>query len=339
MSLNFEVGLYIKNRIDELISKYNADKKTHENAYKAKLGILTRETYSKWERAKKINQLNTDYVSTLQKLKKSHAQSVSTINSFKVNPITIKRKRALLIGINDYIGEDNDLAGCVNDVTNVKTKLLTLGYSDTNIKTILDAEATSKNILESLTNLLTTSVSGDLLFFQYSGHGSYQTDKNLDEFNTNNDQDIACVDGKNISDDFLKRIIVKNLKPGVTLFAMFDCCYSGSALDLRYQYMDTLNNNGYVENMKELETNGNVIMISGCTDMQTSADSYINEQSQGAMTWSFLKSLNDASNDITWRQLITNMRNKIISISTTKKVQTPQISSGKIMTLDAKIFI
>jgi hypothetical protein len=28
-------------------------------------------------------------------------------------------KRALLVGINDYPGTQNDLQGCVNDITNV----------------------------------------------------------------------------------------------------------------------------------------------------------------------------------------------------------------------------
>jgi hypothetical protein len=158
----------------------------------------------------------------------------------------------------------------------------------------------------------------------------------LDEFNTNCDQDIIGVDLTTISDDILKSTIVKNLKPNVTLIALVDCCYSGSVLDLRYQYMDSLNNDKYIENMNELETSGNVIMISGCTDMQTSADAYINNIDQGAMTWSFLKSLNDAANNITWRQLIVNMRK---NLKDKNFIQIPQISSGNIMELDSKVFI
>jgi hypothetical protein len=338
MSLNFEVESYKKNRIKELTTKYNNNKTTYNNSYRLSYNKILISNEKTLMKNIKINNLKIQYNETIKKMTVEYNDSISKINLFKVNPISIQnraKRRALLVGINNYSGT-NKLEGCKNDVLNIKNKLLTLGYNDNNIKTILDASANANNILDSLTNLLTTSVSGDLLIFHYSGHGSYEIDKNLDEFNTNCDQDIIGVDLKNISDDILKSTIVKNLKPNVTLIALFDCCYSGSVLDLRYQYMDTLNNNNYVENMNELETSGSVIMISGCTDIQTSADATINDMRQGAMTWSFLKSLNDASNNITWRQLIVNMRN---SLKSKKFSQIPQISSGNIMELDAKVFI
>jgi len=338
MSLNFEVESYKKNRIKELTTKYNNNKTTYNNSYRLSYNKILISNEKTLLKNIKINNLKIQYNETIKKMTVEYNDSISKINLFKVNPINIQnraKRRALLVGINNYSGS-NKLEGCKNDVLNIKNKLLTLGYNDNNIKTILDASANANNILDSLTNLLTTSVSGDLLIFHYSGHGSYEIDKNLDEFNTNCDQDIVGVDLKNISDDILKSTIVKNLKPNVTLIALFDCCYSGSVLDLRYQYMDTLNNNNYVENMNELETSGSVIMISGCTDIQTSADATINDMRQGAMTWSFLKSLNDASNNITWRQLIVNMRN---SLKSKKFSQIPQISSGNIMELDAKVFI
>jgi hypothetical protein len=338
MSLNFEVESYKKNRIKELTTKYNNNKTTYNNSYRLSYNKILISNEKTLLKNIKINNLKIQYNETIKKMTVEYNNSISKINLFKVNPISIQnraKRRALLVGINNYSGT-NKLEGCKNDVLNIKNKLLTLGYNDNNIKTILDASANANNILDSLTNLLTTSVSGDLLIFHYSGHGSYEIDKNLDEFNTNCDQDIVGVDLKNISDDILKSTIVKNLKPNVTLIALFDCCYSGSVLDLRYQYMDTLNNNNYVENMNELETSGSVIMISGCTDIQTSADATINDMRQGAMTWSFLKSLNDASNNITWRQLIVNMRN---SLKSKKFSQIPQISSGNIMELDAKVFI
>jgi hypothetical protein len=57
---------------------------------------------------------------------------------------------------------------------------------------------------------------------------------------------------------------------------------------------------------------------------------------QGAMTWAFLKSLNDASNKITWRQLIINMRNNLKEKGYS---QIPQISSGSIIELDSPVVI
>lgn len=72
------------------------------------------------------------------------------------------------------------------------------------------------------------------------------------------------------------------------------------------------------------ETVGNVCMISGCMDVQTSADAFINSKSQGAMTWSFLETLNTKSN-LSWNELVVNMRNLL----KTQYEQIPQFSCGK----------
>jgi hypothetical protein len=117
------------------------------------------------------------------------------------------------------------------------------------------------------------------------------------------------------------------------LFALLDCCHSGTILDLRYQYFDSENYDNFTENTKETETIGNVIMISGCMDNQTSADAYINSTYQGAMTWAFLDTLNKKPN-LTWKELITTMRS---SLKTSKYEQIPQLSSGKQLGLTAKI--
>jgi hypothetical protein len=334
MSANLEVGIYKKNRINELALKYNNTKMVYNNSYKLAYNNIIKSRDGVFVKVAKINNLNASYNNTIKQMTVEYNSAVSKINSFVVNAIKIANTRALLVGINNYSG-DNKLMGCKNDVININDKLLSLGYKSNNIKMVLDEHATAKNILDSLTQLLTNSVTGDLLIFQYSGHGSYELDKNLDECTTNCDQDIVGVDLKLISDDILKSTIVKYLKPNVTMIALFDSCFSGSVLDLRYHYMDTLNNDSYIENMNEAETAGNIIMISGCTDMQTSEDAVINKLDQGAMTWSFLKALNDASNKITWRQMIINMRTLL---KTSGFTQTPQISSGRIMELDTQVF-
>jgi len=136
-------------------------------------------------------------------------------------------------------------------------------------------------------------------------------------------------------DDEIKSIIQDNLKEGVTLFALFDSCYSGTVLDLKYQYMDSLNYDNYSENETQLETLGNVLMISGCTDTQTSADAYINKLSQGAMTWSLLDSLKKQPN-CSWRDLVKNMRGLLKS---SWFDQIPQFSCGKFENIDDSVFI
>lgn len=262
-------------------------------------------------------------------------KNITNVINFTINTINITgKKTALLIGIN-YIGTQNELSGCINDINDINTRITSEGFQNINILTDnTEIKPTRENILTAFKNLLVNSKSGDLLFFAYSGHGSYQKDNNGDE-TTGYDQLICPLDLKMIVDDDLKSIIQTNLKQGVTLFAMFDSCFSGSVLDLKYQYIDSLNYDNFSQNDKELETPGNVFMISGCSDYQTSADAIINNKANGAMTWSLLQSLKQKPN-CSWRELIKSMRD---SLKTSHYDQIPQFSSGKLENIDAKVFI
>ena len=179
------------------------------------------------------------------------------------------------------------------------------------------------------------SQAGDLLFFLYSGHGSYALDRNGDESDGYDELIVSC-DLQGILDDEFKSLIQTFLKPKVTLFAMFDSCFSGSVLDLKYQYLDSLNYEKYTENDKQLDTLGSVFMISGCTDNQTSADAFINNKASGALTWSLLESLKEKKPNGNWRELIKTMRDKL---KTSEFEQIPQFSSGTFVNIDELVFI
>ena len=178
--------------------------------------------------------------------------------------------------------------------------------------------------MASFAQFLASGVEGDLLFFSFSGHGSYTLDRNNDETN-GNDEMLISSDLKGILDDELKSLIQNNLKKNVTLFALFDCCFSGTVLDLKYQYLDSLVNDASSVNNNDAETKGNVIMISGCNDAQTSADAYIDKKYQGAMTWAFISVITTLTTPPSWRDLLVKMRAKL---KTSQFTQLPQLSSG-----------
>jgi hypothetical protein len=284
------------------------------------------------EKAAQLVQLRSQYAAYIARL------NAARLNAARLNaarPQPRLTKKALLVGIN-YVGTGNALYGCINDVESVKERITANGFKDINVLTDLTAKkATRSNILLEFKNLLVNSKEGDLLFFLYSGHGSYALDRNRDEKDGYDELIVSC-DLQGILDDELKSLIQTLLKPHVTLFAMFDSCFSGSVLDLKYQYLDSLDYEKYTENDKQLDTLGSVYMISGCTDNQTSADAIINNKASGALTWSLLESLKEKKPNGNWRELIKSMRDKL---KTSEFEQTPQFSSGTFVNIDEAVFI
>ena len=284
-----------------------------------------------------LNNATNQYKKDVAALTAIFNKNKIAIEKYVPPPIIISgNKKALLIGIN-YTGATNELYGCINDVESIKDRITANGFNDINILTDLTSnKATRSNILLEFKNLLVNSKEGDLLFFLYSGHGSYVLDRNKDETDGYDELIVSC-DLQGILDDEFKSMIQTFLKPKVTLFAMFDSCFSGSVLDLKYQYLDSLNYDKYVENDKQLDTRGNVFMISGCTDEQLSADdAIINNKTSGALTWSLLEALKEKKPNGSWRELIKTIRDKM---KTTMFDQIPQFSSGSFVNIDDPVFI
>ena len=330
-----DLDTYKQNRINENNNIFNTSVSRLYSAVVSNIRSVQNSRQSNSSKQRQITSLTNQYYANVNNLKINLDKSILSIKNYVPKTITInKNKKALLIGIN-YTGTSNELYGCINDVNSIKERISKQGFNDITVLTDLTTKkATRNNILEEFKKLLINSQAGDLLFFLYSGHGSYAIDRNGDE-KTGYDQLIVPCDFNMILDDDLKTIIQQNLKPNVTLFGMFDSCFSGSVLDLRYQYLDSLNYDKFTENDKELETNGDVFMISGCSDYQTSADAFINNKASGAMTWSLLEALKQKPN-CNWRELVISMRNLL---KTSQYEQIPQFSCGTFENIDTPIFI
>jgi hypothetical protein len=141
-------------------------------------------------------------------------------------------KRAFLVGINDYPGAQNDLQGCVNDITNVYDVLVKyFGYATTDIRMLSDKRATKMAILDGLKAMIAGAASGDSLVFHYSGHGSQVRDTEGDELADGLDEIICPWDfdweGSFIKDDDFAEIF-SDLKKGISLEVILDSCHSGT---------------------------------------------------------------------------------------------------------------
>ena len=333
--MSIDLDTYKQNRINENSAIFNNNVSRLYSVVVSNIISVQRSRQSNNVKQRQINSLVNQYYSNVNNLKTNLGKSILSIKNYVPKKITInKNKKALLIGIN-YTGTSNELYGCINDVNSIKERITKQGFNNINVITDLTTKkATRINILEGFKNLLMNCQAGDLLFFVYSGHGSYAIDRNGDEKDGRDELIVSC-DLQGVLDDELKTLIQTYLKADVTLFALFDSCFSGSVLDLKYQFMDSLNYENFTENSKQLETLGNVFMISGCTDNQTSADAVFEGKANGAMTWSLLESLKQKPN-INWRELVVNMRDLL---KTSEFTQIPQFSCGTFENIDATVFI
>ena len=333
--MSSDLDTYKQNRINENNSIFNDSVSRLYSAVVSNIRAVQRSRQNNNVKQRQISFLTNQYHSNVNNLKSNLDKSILSIKNYEPKTIKInKNKKALLIGIN-YTGTSNELYGCINDTTAIKERISKQGFNDITVITDLTTKkATRNNILEGFKNLLMNCQAGDFLFFVYSGHGSYAIDRNGDEKDGRDELIVSC-DLQGILDDELKALIQTYLKADVTLFALFDSCFSGSVLDLKYQFMDSLDYDKFTENSKQLETQGNVIMISGCTDNQTSADAVFGGKAAGAMTWSLLESLKQKPN-VNWRELVKTMRDLL---KTSQFTQIPQFSSGNFLDIDKEIFI
>jgi hypothetical protein len=231
-------------------------------------------------------------------------------------------KRAVLCGSN-YPNTAYQLNGCLNDVENMSTLLRSYEYTDFTVLTDKTTiRPTARNILAAFTNLLKVSKSGDTLFFYYSGHGSFE--KGAYE----QDDLLIGSDLASIKDDVLKNTLRTYLKPNTRLFAVFDNCFSGTQLDLRYNYLSS-DGQPNIDRTKD-ETKAIVCMFSGCSDKQTSADAFINGNYCGAMSNAFQQVFGPKKN-VTFRNCLLQMRQLLLLGDFD---QVPQFQSGRPLNLD-----
>lgn len=238
-------------------------------------------------------------------------------------------KLALLIGIN-YKDTSSELNGCINDVMNMKKYLIdNCDYTEENIKILTDEteqKPTAINILREIGQLIISAYynRANQLFIHYSGHGTYVMDKNGDE-KDNRDEALVPLDYETsgvITDDLLHDYF-SYLPVGCDCICLFDCCHSGTLLDLKYRYVKEDENE--IENANST-ISGNVIMISGCRDEQTSADAFMDGKWAGAMTTSFLDAMKKYNNNVTCFHLLNSMRKYL---ETRGYEQYPQICASK----------
>jgi len=260
-------------------------------------------------------------------------------------------KKALIIGIN-YIGTSNELHGCINDAMNMKNFLKTeYGFVDKDIFFMSDVSEdpkkvpTKKNMIAAIKALVLGVKEGDVAYFSYSGHGSNVLDTSGDE-RDGKDETLVPLDLDLIIDDDLRKMLVDPLPKGVKLTCIFDCCHSGTGLDLRYnyQFVGSTAVQDYKRYITDIDKHykdslGDVVLLSGCTDDKTSIDAFIEGKAQGAMTYAFLstmKKLKSKKKEMTYLNVLKNLRQ---FMKQNGYDQVPQLSTGRSVNLQSPFSI
>ena len=159
------------------------------------------------------------------------------------NVVEEKSKAVLLIGIN-YDGSSSQLSGCINDVENVKKLLMEhYGFTEDSI-TLMREDSSDPNMVPTRRNMIDqlnkfVNCGKKVLWFHYSGHGSYMADRNGDELD-GNDETLVPLDYTTngmIVDDELNKLVLNQIPKDTYLISFFDCCHSGTQLDLPYVYL------------------------------------------------------------------------------------------------------
>lgn len=251
-----------------------------------------------------------------------------------VAPVPKGLVKALFVGIN-YTGIPAiGLNGCINDALNMQKFITELYPSCKDQRVITDMTAvkpTKASIMAAIQWLVADLKPGQNVYFHYSGHGSEVRDFNGDE-TSGMDSCLCPYNGGRveiITDDELRIALANRIPAGCKLFAVFDCCSSGTAMDLQYTWQCPIQDKlTFSQDRKYAVTPGTVYFLSGCQDGDVSMDT-VNAQGQagGALTFALLE---------TWKQYKVTMKMKHLLWNVRRwlkirgYLQIPQLSTGQV---------
>merc|ERR1711964_322951 len=164
------------------------------------------------------------------------------------------KRTALIITISHGPNQKGALPGTINDGRAMRAYLQREGYTITWMRDDkLDARhklyPNKANIETQIKLLARNAANGDVIWLQYSGHGTQVGGYAPGEADHKNE--AICV----------------------LTMVVFDCCHSGSALDLRYQYNSQTGQLEVTANEGNPNPNGAcVLYLSGCKDDQVSLE-------------------------------------------------------------------
>ncbi|KZS96306.1 hypothetical protein SISNIDRAFT_547765 [Sistotremastrum niveocremeum HHB9708] len=186
--------------------------------------------------------------------------SNATGYAYSTNTATAPNRRALIVDVK-YKGQvlkldistgekpefwNLELGGGYDTAFKLRDLLIEkYSYAPEDIVLLLDDPSgdypypTYDNMIKSMRNLVAGAKPGDRFVFYFGGHGWQMETKDPSE-EDQLDELLLPYDfyttNRMIVDNDVHDILVKWLPPGCRLMGLFDCCHSGTSMDLRYNY-------------------------------------------------------------------------------------------------------
>jgi len=210
-----------------------------------------------------------------------------------------KMKVGLCVGLNKYPNPANNLAGCVNDANDFSSLLKDV-YKFDNVVTLLDSDATYKNVTDKITELL--ALKPDIFVYTNSSHGT----RIADVTGTEDDGycEAFCLYDKFLIDHDFRKVLAK-ADPKTHITVVSDSCHSSG---ITREFLMAMNDFSYVSQPKYLpppdnmdalmvsmspltkaifepNENMNEALLAGCKSDQYSYDARFENRPNGAFTY------------------------------------------------------
>jgi len=271
---------------------------------------------------------------------------------FGLNSVEAQTKRALIVGIGAYPSESGwcKIHGD-NDVPLISTALIHKGFITNNIRCLTNENATKKNIIKSLNQLIKQAKINDFLYIHVSTHGQQIVDVDGDEAD-GLDESIIPFDayktfvkgqyeGKNhLIDDELNRYLTslrEKIGKSGSLLVVIDACHSGDATRGTGSEMDTVVVRGTADvfqaGMKKNfvprpEKPLDWVVISASQSYQNNWEFLHNGEYFGSLSYAINLTLNDLSGKENFLDLFNDIKKKREEMNVARYPQKPMIEGG-----------
>lgn len=282
--------------------------------------------------------------------------SIQTQSTTEGNPRPIRNLYALLIAINEYKEDRNNLEGCVNDANALNDHLRAfcqgegLSYLP---KMVKNEEATRQGVINAFRHFK-GAVPGDVCLLYYSGHGSCA--EAAGEFWSGEPdfrhETIVCHDSRypdeqgDLLDKELSYLIWEATKnKDIHFVSIMDCCHAGSntrvtdsdiSIRKADPYLTAKELEGYLghEFYKEEFINGRRrlnapkgrhISLAAAKNTETAKELTIEGQKRGAFTHALIDVLRASGNRLSYSELASQAG---VRVRSRVEDQTPQLDSN-----------